>query len=353
LSIIIYGWGSQLAVDFLNILSRPRPPRLLQKGDALWLIRIARESGTASPPNKDEKIIATAPLALEGAVMLDLTQKKDLRIYENLTADLVFFPGLSPDEAERARKFASRARAVIIDPRGEHGPAIKQVGNVIQLPIINGFNEATSLPSGLNVTEAQSIESIGTYGKFDAQTIGKTLKDIAERLENEPNCRVEFRSSILKVLDAYSDHPAIKAELVRQADVYRWPIWAVQCLPQLYVPLGTLENGRIRILVWKYLCESVPESYPYEITEQLCQGQFFEVEVPAQTTKILKVMAPSFEKNLQGLSQADTGDRLVLVAVHEAMLEIERWLELYEREDAQSFKRKRREVQTKILQVRR
>jgi hypothetical protein len=300
----------------------------------------------------DENMSTTSPLALEKAVLLNLMQPKDRRIYENLTADLVFFPGLSLDEADEAKRFAGRARIVVIDKRGEHAQTLMKVGEEVQLPLISWIKKNRLEQCVIVEAEAQLAEAADAQIERDVEEIGRMLKEMAERLENESNSRDEFRSNILKVLDAYPSSAMLSAELVRQADVRQWPTWAVECLPKLYIPLETLENGHTRLLVWRYIIDCVPESYPYQITNTLCQGQFLEADAPTQTTDFLKVIAPSFEKNVQVISHADASDRHVLVAIHEAMLDIERWLEIYAPEDSEHFKEKRKEIQTKILQAR-
>ena len=218
----------------------------------------------------------TSTLALERAVLLDLTKVKHQRIYENLPADLVFFPGSNPDEVEEAKKFAGRARMAVIDQRGAQAQTLMRTGEEIQLPVVS-WHRKNRLEQSVGVAaEAQAAEAADAQ-ELDVEELVRTLKDIAGRLQNELSSRDEFRSSILEVLDAYPGYEMLSAELVRQADAQQWPTWAVECLPKLYIPLETMENGDVRILVWRYIIDCIPASYPpCHITQSLCREQFYE-----------------------------------------------------------------------------
>lgn len=109
LTILVHGWGSQPAEEFLAVLSP-----LLRREDALWLIP-AKEAQDPTPPE------------VEG-VLLDLDQDTDQRTYRNLVGDIVFFPALEEAKAEQVAEWQQRARAAIIDSRGPQVDAVLRAG---------------------------------------------------------------------------------------------------------------------------------------------------------------------------------------------------------------------------------
>ena len=72
--------------------------------------------------------VPEAPLYPEEAVLLDLTQDMDDRIYRNLIADIVFFPALEDAEVEELANWRERIRALIVDGRSLCSGAVLQAG---------------------------------------------------------------------------------------------------------------------------------------------------------------------------------------------------------------------------------
>jgi hypothetical protein len=105
LTILVHGWGSPRADTFVTQLSL-----FSHKDDAMWLI-----------PAEDRESLQ--PL-LEEAVLLDMDQDKDQRIYRNLVGDVVFFPASKEDEVKQIEEWQQRARTIVIDGQGTHADMV-------------------------------------------------------------------------------------------------------------------------------------------------------------------------------------------------------------------------------------
>jgi hypothetical protein len=97
LSVIVYGWGGQEAMEFVSVLR----PYLLPE-EALVLF-----------PIPSDPIDASATQAPEGSVVMNLNHPSHKRVYENgsLIGDIVFMSAADPSEIE---KWKSSVRAVIV-----------------------------------------------------------------------------------------------------------------------------------------------------------------------------------------------------------------------------------------------
>lgn len=129
--------------------------------------------------------------------------------------------------------------------------------------------------------------------------IGKALKTIGSKLEQERGRRTKYRSLINRVIETYPGRPTWNLDLLQQATRNEWPIWSIECLPSLYIPIP--HNGSShRTLTWHYIVACIPRSMNFRIVEKRCQDQVFELEVPDDTARFLESIAPAFELNRLG-----------------------------------------------------
>jgi hypothetical protein len=111
LTVVLHGWGSESARDFLTALAR-----ILHREDAVWLVPTSSPSGAA-------------PAGIwESAVVLDLASKTDERIYFNLVGDLIFFPGVAENEDIWLGEWKRRTRAVVVGGAGAFADAVAWAG---------------------------------------------------------------------------------------------------------------------------------------------------------------------------------------------------------------------------------
>jgi hypothetical protein len=129
------------------------------------------------------------------------------------------------------------------------------------------------------------------------KVIGTALKVLSARLNTAPDRRRLFRDAIAAIFTMFPKHTTWDQDLIIQADSQQWPGWAIECLPNLYIPLS--EGGR-SALAWHYLIACIPEHYPCEILDELCKGVVYEVHMAEQTARLVKRLAPYFEESRNG-----------------------------------------------------
>ncbi len=132
-------------------------------------------------------------------------------------------------------------------------------------------------------------------GKPALEAIGRAQYCMSQHLKHEHDRRPEFRRLIARALQTYPGRPTWEIDLLNQADQHRWPGWAVECLPSLYIRSGKTADGPQTAYVWHYICACVPEEYDYEIHSELCGGLVFDLKVTADTGEFLRSIAPRFE----------------------------------------------------------
>jgi hypothetical protein len=129
--------------------------------------------------------------------------------------------------------------------------------------------------------------------------IGEALKNMAIALENNPNCRSEFRNLVRKVKETYPDWPNWDRDLILLADRYAFPVWAVECLPRLFFVVGyrktwfQLRSTKI-VLMWNVLAFCLPRGCRQR--QAFCDGLIVEVELTERVYARLSKTASSVEK---------------------------------------------------------
>jgi hypothetical protein len=271
LTVVVHGWGTPSAREFVDLLTNV----LELRNDAIWLIPQEGYPQESAGPN------------LERIVILDVLDETDMRIYRNLVPDLIYFPAISREEAEKARRFRQCTHSVLIDHRGQHWQTVCAEVRETEVSaflwaganMIDFLQTAGSQPSQetartekkLKATILQSGDGAEeTAPNFDK--VGRELADLAVELTPSDTRRHRFRTSLLELIARYPGHPNWYESLARQADIHCWPFWAVQCLPVLFIPLPDPSHKEKVAIVWKYLGSCLPNHGILEV-ETLCSGE--------------------------------------------------------------------------------
>jgi hypothetical protein len=118
LSIVVYGWASAEARNFLAAL-RPE----LADEDAVWLVPSETKNGSL------------AYSELEQAVVLrPESRQSHQRALANLIGDTVFFSAQSPRDVQEVVHWGGRARAVIVQQSRPQTAAILRATEPLQVP---------------------------------------------------------------------------------------------------------------------------------------------------------------------------------------------------------------------------
>lgn len=104
MAVVIHGWDDVPAQQFLSSLTA-----LLDGEDAVWLVPT------------DPAMTTEPPSAWPSAIVLDISQDTEARLYANLVVDLVFLPGRAPAEVQ---PWQGRAEAVIVGAAVEPDAAL-------------------------------------------------------------------------------------------------------------------------------------------------------------------------------------------------------------------------------------
>jgi hypothetical protein len=315
LTAIIHGWDDQLVRSFLPVLFLS-----LQSEDALWLIPTSNMDEIATPPAQERAVILNP-----NRLIKEPAYNADRALYDNLIGDIVFFPALEEAEVRYAAGFQQRARTLIVYRYGPCTDAVIRAGREAGFsPYL--WSEGQLLEACSDIGEASALaKETQTDAEPDMSDIGRMLKAVAEHLEPGFDRRREFRSQIEKLLEEYPGRrEEWNQELVRLADAYQWPSWAVECLPSFYVSLPTSPDGFSRVLLWYRIYECTPDTLDKEVVRELCEGEFFEIKVPAETARVTEEIAQIFEEHRSALPYAS--GRSFFGAINNAMLQVEAFL---------------------------
>ena len=337
LTVLIHGWPRQAASEFLQTLTPS-----LEPDDAVWLI-------TTDPPDANEFVDearVNSSFAICGSVNLNLNRKRDRRLYDNLVSDLTFLPGLERKEEKEFPRLRDVSRILVIDSRGPYSQRIIESGRDprVEMCVWKGEKTLTYFHSGLVTIGSRTP----TRDTIDLEEIGQRLKELIKHLEDEYDRRREFRASLLKLMDQFPGRPSWGEDLIDFADSHRWPRWAVECLPQLFVSLEPMEIRKKQALVWHYMVDCIPGSYKkeYSVTNKLCSNQIFRIVMSERVDEFLQIVAECFHRNLD--LNPRPSERSLLLAVNKSMMDIEYWIESHEPALAEEFDRKRIEFVDKM-----
>ncbi len=152
-----------------------------------------------------------------------------------------------------------------------------------------------------------------TSGEPYLEAIGYALKIMTTHLESFPDRRPEFISLLDKVQDLYFDYPTWDIDLLHLAHEHQWPVWAVECLPNLSIIIGDVDPQRChfesletqrckRLAVWwpftKVLEAGVDvANFWYETEKSFCHDQVFQVVLPQNIMSFIVDLASYVEPN--------------------------------------------------------
>src|SRR5205814_9355240 len=110
--------------------------------------------------------------------------------------------------------------------------------------------------------------------EVDLAAIGKHLTNLARLLKPRRERRSEFRSALAGLIPTFGARPRWEEDLLNLAHAYKWPDWAVQTLPFLYLRLRDEANGDVCAVVWRRFTEwlTKPETY-LTGREKICSGE--------------------------------------------------------------------------------
>jgi hypothetical protein len=174
----------------------------------------------------------------------------------------------------------------------------------------DGFEGTRLMPPSQEKRGVPSLDAIGTC-----------LKAIASGLNDETDRRKEFRYYLKRVIETYPGWPTWEVDLILQADRNHWPTWAIESLPKLYVAIDRETYGRESKLIWHYVLACIPESYSYEVLQELCDGQVLEVIIPESHLTFFELIAQRFEQARH--QNPFPSDRSIIGVITAALCELE------------------------------
>jgi len=105
--------------------------------------------------------------------------------------------------------------------------------------------------------------------------------------------RSEMREAIT---NARYRHPSITSwDLIVLADHYPWPAWAIECLPELYLPLEKFPDGSERALLWRKYRFILKDKYEHQIIDNLCKEIIYKVLMPKETAEYVHLLVDAIE----------------------------------------------------------
>jgi hypothetical protein len=127
--------------------------------------------------------------------------------------------------------------------------------------------------------------------------IGRALGLLARRLEIEvrEGYRAEFLRLLRQTLQTYPDRGGNRwsIDLLRAADREAWPAWSVQCLPSLFLLLGSRGDGIFAL--WKYYALLLP-GFDYSTARHLCDGAVVLLQLAPESERFLSGIVPRLEE---------------------------------------------------------
>jgi hypothetical protein len=139
--------------------------------------------------------------------------------------------------------------------------------------------------------------NLGLLNGWYLEAFGLTLKAVTTRLEDNLKRRTEFRVLLQRVIDSGLSESTRSMDWIRLADRHRFPAWAVECLPDLFVAIDCLSGGFIVVLLWHRLREFL-QLYRDSWRERavLCDGVIVEAEVEESVFDSLQSVIPYLDE---------------------------------------------------------
>jgi hypothetical protein len=296
-------WEPQQLLDWLQ--GYGLPPVGHDEEPYVWLLR--------GLPPADEKYNSETALARRVATILE--DKPDLKrpgrrpdqVLYNL---LMLCAGLScPDELAQPLQSILRRETLEGEWLGVNLRYALQSALILNqidarlLPewegLLNGSEHGT-LPGGVR----EGFEgvrlmppSFAERGSPALDAIGRVLAVMAAHYERDKGRRRAFAFLVNRVIETYPGRPTWDLDLMLQADKDDWPVWAVECLPSLYIPSKeTRGEGQIAFL-WHYTLSCIPRHFNYKVSRRLCRKQVAEVRLSPEAVAFVGPVSAMMERN--------------------------------------------------------
>lgn len=170
-------------------------------------------------------------------------------------------------------------------------------------------------------------------GEPPLEEIGKALKLVSQRMQDEPDRRPQLKGYIDRVISRYPGRPSWHEELIRLADECAWPDWAVVSLPSLCVPLDQhAPTSQCQILVWEVylplvakLVSRLGSEFGFEPKPErgLCHDKVYQLSLPTEAADYLAPFTCVLEQRRQPRNTPLPSYSAVFGAVTDLMSEME------------------------------
>jgi hypothetical protein len=141
-----------------------------------------------------------------------------------------------------------------------------------------------------------------TLGKPYLPAIGFALKAIGVHLEPKQDRRPRFRRLLQRTLETYPGWPTWNRDLIRQSIQKQWPVWAVECLPSLFVleehatPMKSTQREAQTAYLWGpvYACVAECDDNSEKLDEYF-DGNLVLANLSSRGSRVAAAIATQFE----------------------------------------------------------
>lgn len=133
--------------------------------------------------------------------------------------------------------------------------------------------------------------------KLWLEALGEALREFARILEEVGvDARIKFRHLLKRGVEARMHRPLLDRDLVLAAHRWAWPLWAVECLPNLYIRLDeSAKTDEQMALMWSRIAFLLPDTDTFEIVRRLCAGSILEVKLGRSAARHAGLIASEVE----------------------------------------------------------
>jgi hypothetical protein len=246
-------------------------PLIDARSDVVWHI--------AAPSAQPAEAIAGPVVELRGENDIDR------RITANVVADLLFVAGESAADEKTLRNFVGRAPFAVVPaaaPRLEKIIAAAAESGLGVLLCDFGdrvFVKPAAVPSS-------RLKRMSTLSN---RKLGEELRKFAFEVAFRHDRRLLFRETLV----LHAKGGAWPRRVIEIATKSRWPAWAVQTIPQRYVPFGREDQQRIAF-AWQPFVEGVELLPNVKTLESFCGGEIVRVRVTEEVDEFLQELDRTF-----------------------------------------------------------
>jgi len=287
--------------------------RLLLRGVPLNIVLAAADAGTTSlrffegvlrciEPSIDtiwivNGSVLTSPTA--GVVSLD-NEPRDVRISNNLVADILFLAGENGGDVETLRRFCGRVSLVIIPMSAPYTDALTEMATELDTVALHWDDAQSTVHLATGRETVIDVPEGSELTPEEIAYIGGRLGALAKQLASRRERRATFRDALMGLIRRYDRHPRWSMDLIEIADKFAWPSWAVQMLPKLYLRTSDGED-HVKAFVWCRLFEWIDNHQAFVVDGRtLCNGEILPVLIPVRLDALLGEIHAEIEENLRG-----------------------------------------------------